>query len=397
MARPARREGPALTWVEVARTVEEVLALRQVWETLQTPFVTSDLEFVLAYLRNAAGAVRPHAVVLHDDDGPVALASCRVEDVPLPARLGPKTVLEPTVRSLTVTYGGLMGRVDETTAPQLLGALAGSVEPGEVDVVRLRMLDVDSPARTAALAGAPFFRREHFPTRMAHWRAEIPGSLDEFLARRSRRRRESVRRYAKRLERTYGDEARVEVFRTRDGIDRLFADSAHIHQETYQAVLGVGFSDERVQRALTELAMDRAWFRGYVLYLQEKPAAFWHGNAYRGVFGIGATGFDPAFADARPGTYLLMKAVEDLASDGSIHTLDFGFGDAEYKRHFGDECRWEEDVLLFQPRIRPLALGLTRTAFQGATKAARGAAERAGAVGRLRQRRRSRAAEQATR
>jgi Acetyltransferase (GNAT) domain len=384
-----------VTRVEVTRTVDEVFAIRPVWEALQSPFVTSDLEFVLVYLRNTPGTIRPHAVVLHDDAGPVALASCRIEDVSHPARLGPRTVFEPTVRALTVTYGGFMGRVDETTAPRLLTALEESVEPGEVDLIRLRMLDVDSPAHAAALAGPPFFRREHFATRMAHWRAEIPGSLDEFLARRSRRRRESVRRYSRRLERTYGDRARVEVFRSRDGIDRLVADSALVHRETYQSVLGVGFSDERVQRGLTELAMDRGWFRGYVLYLDGTPAAFWHGNAYKGVFGIGATGFNPAFADARPGTYLLMKAVEDLAADESVHTLDFGFGDAEYKRHFGDECRQEEDVVLLEPRLRPLALGLSCTALQGATKAARGAAERTGALGRLRHRRRERAAGQA--
>ena len=194
------------------------------------------------------------------------------------------------------------------------------------------MLAVGSPVHTVATRSSPLLRRERFSTQMPHWQAEIPGSLDEFLARRSRRRRETVRRYSKRLEKTYGDEARVEVFRTRDQIDRLFADSALVHRETYQHVLGVGFSDASVQRALTELAMDRGWFRGYVLYLKGSPAAFWHGNAYKGVFGIGATGFDPAFADARPGTYLLMRVVEDLAADDSVHTLDFGFGDAEYKR-----------------------------------------------------------------
>jgi CelD/BcsL family acetyltransferase involved in cellulose biosynthesis len=377
-----------VTRVEVARTVEEVLALRPVWETLQSQAISSDLDFALAYIRHTPGAIRPHAVVLHDDDGPVALAACRVEDVQLPARAGPKTVIAPTVRSLTVTYGGLMGRVDETTAPQLVAAVKESVERGEVDVIRLRMLEVDSPARAAAVAGSGFLRREHFSSRMAHWRSEIHGSLDGFLAQRSRRRRESVRRYSKRLERTYGDEARVEVFRTRDGLDRLFADSALIHRETYQHALGVGFSDAAVQRALVELAMDRGWFRGYVLYLNGKPASFWHGNAYRGAFGISTTGFDPAFADARPGTYLLMKVVEDLAADGAAHTLDFGFGDAEYKRRFGDERREEEEVVLVEPRVRPLAVGLLRTTFQGTTKAAQAAAVRAGAVASLRRRRR---------
>jgi CelD/BcsL family acetyltransferase involved in cellulose biosynthesis len=384
-----------MTLVEVARTLEEIEALRSVWAPLQSPYLTSDLDFLLAYVRNTQSAHRPHAVVLRDESGPVALVAGRVEDVKLPARLGPKTVFEPIARSLTVAYGGFMGRVDATTAPPLLAALKESVEPGEVEVIRLRMLDLDSPVRTAAIAGSPFLRREHFSTRMPHWRSEIPATLDEFLARRSRRRRESVRRYAKRLEKTYGDAARVEVFRARDQIDRLFADSALIHKETYQHMLGVGFSDVRVQRALTELAMDRGWFRGYVLYLNDAPAAFWHGNAYQGVFGIGATGFDPAFADARPGTYLLMRAVEDLAADGSVHTLDFGFGDAEYKRHFGDECRQEEDVVLVEPRVRPLALNLARTTLQGTTKVARGAAERAGALGSLRRRRRERLAEKA--
>jgi hypothetical protein len=384
-----------MTLVEVARTLDEVEALRPTWAALQSPFLTSDLDFVLAYVENTPGVHRPHAVVLSDESGPVALVSGRIEDAPLPARLGPKTVLNPTVRSLTVTYGGFMGQVDGTTTPQLLAALQESVEPGEIDIIRMRMLDLDSPVRTAAIEGSPFLRREHFSAQMPHWRTQISGSLDEFLARRSRRRRESVRRYVKRLEKTYGDGARIEIFRTRDQIDRLFADSALIHRETYQHVLGVGFSDEKVQRALTELAMDRGWFRGYILYLNDAPAAFWHGNAYRGVFGIGATGFDPAFADARPGTYLLMRAVEDLAADGSVETLDFGFGDAEYKRHFGDECRPEEDVVLVERRARPLALNLARTGLQGTTKVARGAVERVGGLGRLRRRRRERLAEKA--
>jgi Acetyltransferase (GNAT) domain len=379
-----------MTVIKVARTFGEIEALRPMWETLQSPFLTSDLDFVLTYVRNTANAVRPHAVVLRDGDHPHALVSGRIEDVHLPVKLGPKAVLNPTVRSLTVTYGGCMGRVDETTASRVLAAVTESVEPGEVDVVRLRMLRVGSPVHAVAVERSPFLRRERFSTRMTHWRAEIPGSLEEFLARRSRRRRESVRRYSKRLERTYGEKARVEVFRTREQIDRLFADSALIHRETYQHVLGVGFSDQRVQRALTELAMDRGWFRGYVLYLNDAPAAFWHGNAYKGVFGIGATGFDPAFADARPGTYLLMRVVEDLAADGSVHTLDFSFGDADYKRHFGDESWVEEDVVLVEPRARPLALNLARTATLATTKVARGAAERAGALGTLRRWRRER-------
>lgn len=383
--------------IEVARSREEVLELRPAWEALQSPFVTSDLDFVLTYVRHTPTVVRPHAVVVGDEQGPFALACGRVEDVNLPAKLGTWTIVSPTVRVLTVTYGGLMGRVDETTGPGIVAAVRNSLEPGEVDVIRFRMLRVGSPQQRAVTGAAHFLRREHFSTQMAHWRAELTGSLDGYLARRSRRRRETVRRYSRRLEQTYGNAVRIEIFRNRDQLDRLFADSGLIHQETYQHVLGVGFSEERVQRALTELGMDRGWFRGYVLYLNDTPAAFWHGFAYAGVFGIGATGFAPAHADARPGTYLLMRLVEDLAADDAVHTLDFGFGDAEYKRHFGDDRWLEEDVLLVEPRLRPLALNLTRTTTLGANRLARGAAERMGGLATLRRRRRARLNEKAAR
>jgi CelD/BcsL family acetyltransferase involved in cellulose biosynthesis len=381
-----------MSWFDVARTVAEVEALRPTWESLQTPFVTSNLDFVVAYIRNAPHAARPHAVVVGPSrDEPTWLVSCRVEEVDLPARLGPKVVLKPRVRALTVTYGGFMGPLDDGAAPMLLEALSRSIEPGEVDVVRLRMLRVGSPLHAAATESSQLLRRQRFPTRVLHWRAQLPGSLDEYLAGRSRRRRESVRRYSRRLERTYGDDARVEVYRTRDGLDRLFADSALVHRETYQHVLGVGFSEERVQRALTQLGMDRGWFRGYVLYLRDRPAAFWHGNAFGGVFGIGATGFDPAYTEDRPGTYLLMKVIEDLCNDPAVHTLDFGFGDAEYKRNFGDESWVEEDVVVFEPRPRPVALNLAGTALQGTTTAARAALEKVGGLSHLRRRRRTQA------
>ena len=142
--------------------------------------------------------------------------------------------------------------------------------------------------------------------------------------------------------------------------------------------------------------MDRGWFRGYVLYLNGTPRAFWHGNAYKGVFGVGATGFDPA---------LRRRAARNVPPHARrrgprrarvVHTLDFGFGDAEYKRHFGDERRPEEDVVLVEPRRDAVALNLARSARP---RDDAGCARRAARAGRSttarRRRRRERLAEKA--
>ncbi|MGH3026983.1 MAG: GNAT family N-acetyltransferase [Gaiellaceae bacterium] len=375
-----------MTTVRVARSFEEAEELRPAWERLQNNRLTSDMDFVLTYCRHTPSVVRPHIVLLEENGEPVALAAGRLEETRLPARLGYKVVLDSRVRALTFVYGGLLG--DTASLPALLSALGDSVKRERLDLVRFRMLELGSSQHSALTDASPLLRKQRFAPRMRHWRAALPGTLDDFLAQRSRRRRESVRRYSRRLERTYGDDARVEVVRDGKGLDKLFAESKVIHRETYQHVLGVGFSDENVQRRLAELTSDRGWFRGYMLYLRDKPVAFWHGNAYRGSFGVMATGFDPAYADDRPGTYLLMRAVEDLSGDGSAKVMDFGFGDADYKRHFGDGFVEEQDVGIFERRPRTIALNAVHSTLGGATAAGRAVSDGTGALTNIRRRRR---------
>jgi hypothetical protein len=84
----------------------------------------------------------------------------------------------------------------------------------------------------------------------------------------------------------------------------------------------MAFSGDELQRSLTFLAMERGWFRSWVLYLDGRPGAFWHGEAYRGVFRIGVPGYDPALAQLRVGTFVLMKLIEDLCADETVNTLD---------------------------------------------------------------------------
>jgi CelD/BcsL family acetyltransferase involved in cellulose biosynthesis len=375
-----------VTTVRVARSFEEAEELRPAWEHLQNDHLTSDIDFMLTYCRHTPGVERPHVVVVEEDGRPVAMAAARLEETQLPAKLGYKVVLRTQLRALTVVYGGLRG--DPAHLPALFASLGRSVADERLDLVRFRMLELGSAQHETLAARIPAVRQQRFTTRLRHWRAALGGSLDEFLAARSRRRRETVRRYGRRLEKTYGDDARVEVVRDAAGLDKLFADTGLIHRETYQHVLGVGFSDENVRRRLAELTADRGWFRGYVLYLRDKPVAFWHGNTYRGTFGVTATGFDPAFSEDRPGTYLLMRAVEDLAGEGTTQTIDFGFGDAGYKRHFGDGFVEEHDVGIFEPRPKLLALNALHSGLGGATAGARAVAAGTGTLGNLRKQRR---------
>jgi Acetyltransferase (GNAT) domain len=380
--------------IEVARTPEDVEALRPVWERLEKRYINSDIDFFLTHVRHAPGVLRPHVVHLEDDDGGVGLAVGRLEDARSPTRLGYAMVFNPRVRSLTVVYGGLLGS-DEGTVARLVDAVGASLGPGEADVVRIRMLPLGSAAYEAASEGVSFLRREHFRRPVTHWRSTIPGSFDEFLAALSKERRRHVRRYAKRLQESYGDEIEISRLNSRADLDRLFADSEVVHRQTYQAKLGVGFSAGELNRRLTEACMDRGWFRGYVLYLRGQPVSFWHGNVYGGVFWSVATGYDPAYSEERPGTYLLMRLIEDLCADEDVHAIDFGFGDADYKSAFGDQSWLEEDVAVFEPSPKAVAINLGLSGLRGTVRTAQAVVKRTGQLPAARRRWRARLSERA--
>jgi hypothetical protein len=370
--------------LHVAATGEEVEALRPTWESLAGARLPSDVDLFLTFLQHSPRVVRPH-VVLVERDSARALVVARIEDFPLAARIGYGIGYTPTVRALTVVYGGFLGDVEAIGPGTVLQALGDSLSGEQLDLIRLRMLTVDSGLHSTATARAPALRVRRFAPRTTHWAARIPGSMDEFLAARSRERRKNVRRHARRLEESYGDDLEVRFFTSPDDLDRLYEDCERVHRTSYQHALGVGFASGERERRLTELSMQKGWFLAGLLYLHGEPVAFQLGTAYRGTYAASGTAFDPAHSEERPGTYLLMKVIEQLCADPAVDRLDFGFGDADYKRAFADESWVEQDVEVFEPRARPLGINVAQTAIRGTSAAARSVLDR---TGRLRDARR---------
>ena len=104
-----------MTTVHAARSFEEVEALRPVWESLEGGRLPSDIDLFLTFLEHSTRVLRPH-VVLVEDGAAKALVVARLEDFPLAAQLGYGIGYTPTVRALTVVYGGFLGDVEAVGA-----------------------------------------------------------------------------------------------------------------------------------------------------------------------------------------------------------------------------------------------------------------------------------------
>jgi hypothetical protein len=374
--------------VRVARTPEEVEAMREAWEALAVDNPAADPDHLLTLIRHSPEQLRPHVVLLERDGRAEAMAVGRVGEVLLGARLGYATVLRPRLQALVVAQGGLVG-ADEAHAGPLLAAVLDTLQHESLDVIRLRAR-VGSPAHELATTRPGALVRGRAADAVVRRRARLPETFPEYLQARSAKTRSNIQRYGRRLESRFGDGLSLRLFRTPAELPRLVRDTRAVHEKTYQHGLGAGFEDTQPARALRRLAAERGWLHAWVLYLDGVPSAFWHGTLYRRIFYTGPTGFDPQHKDLRLGTYVLAKMADHLC--GKADWMDFGMGDAEYKRHFGDESWAEEDVLIFARRPRPVVVNLARTGVLGASRAGKAALERSGKLAAARRRWRDRLA-----
>jgi hypothetical protein len=340
--------------ITVARTWDEAEALRPWFERLRPHNVDSDVDFFLTVARISPLALRPHIVLVEMPDRSPLLAVARIEQQPsrLPIRC---------TRIMRIAFGGVIGAETLEDCRLIVDVLDRAIARREADVIVFPEIAVDGPLYQAVRSAGPWWRTDRMPRRDIHWRSSIPDSLDEFLARRSNSTRYAVRRYNKRLTRAHGAQLNVREFRERVDLDGLHEDLESVAMSTYQRGLGVGYTGEPLQRALMELAATHGWLRAWVLYISGTPVAFWFGYCYQGTFSLVATGFDPAYGEHRVGQYLQMEMMDSLCRDPEVHTFDYGAGDAEYKRRFGELTTSEAEIRLYAPSMRATWMNAAHT------------------------------------
>ena len=362
---------PSPNALHVARSFAEAEELRDVWESLPWRQVDTELDFYLEVARTRDEVVRPHAIVVEVDGRPRAAVAGRVEDIRLATRLGYWTVFAPRVRSLTLALGGLALGDDDAAAQDLLVAsLLGSLAQHEADVIWLPRMPIDSPFVKAISGEAGALRSQQLPPNV-HYRLALPESFDAFLATRSRKTRKGIRQTLKQVEDAFGQELSIEVIRDVSEAERMFDALDQVATNTYQRGLGVGFVNSAEQRALIESALARGLYRTYLLNISGRPVAFWTAWDYRGTIFIHTTAYDPDYASFSVGVYLLVKVIDELCGEDRIETIDFGHGEAPYKRQFGSESSVETDLYIFGPTVKSIGIKVTRASIAATDRGAR--------------------------
>jgi hypothetical protein len=324
----------------------------------------ADPDVVLELARARGGEFRPYAIVVRRDEQIVAAATMRIDLVDLAVRVGHRQAYRLRRPGLVAQHGGVFDGGDREGADALVAAIRTALREENLTAAMLPRVRGGSAVLESVHTVSPWLR-SHFEQQEIHRRTTIPGSRDEFAAALSRNTRRNISRAEKSLRRRI-DQLTVRLYSSEDELDEALAELERVASRTWQRRAGGGFTASPVELALYRAAISRDAFRAWILYDGSLPIAFLHGYAFGGGFSGRYMGYDPAYADCRPGLYLFFQLVRDLCADERIAFYDFGPGDSQFKRSLGDEEWTESDVVLFAAHPGAVLVNVTRSTVSAA-------------------------------
>ena len=360
--------------ISILNTWSSLQGVSQRWrEWQQNP--NADIEFVKFIMEIRPECEHPYVMCVQHGNETEALLIGRLEHPRVSIRVGYLQVAQPELRVISFLYGGLLGTLNQESSDALVRAIVDRIAHRDADAAFFSHVRQGSPLALSLQSIPGIFRRDTVSTVQPHRSLRIPQSVDAFYAGLSTKVRKNQKWQAKKLLESFAQRVEVRCYTKVGDLGTLFRDVDQIASTTYQRGLGVGFADTPEMRGRMQLAARKGWLQAFVLYLADKPGAFWIGTRYRNCFFSDFMGYDATNAKYSPGMYLVVKGIEHFCEESEserIAEIDFGLGDAQYKQVLGTDAWLEESSYIYSLNLRGAVLNLSRTITGVVDKGARG-------------------------
>jgi hypothetical protein len=350
--------------IKAFRSFEEIENIRDVWSCWQRE-PTIDLDLFLATQPWDPPKVRPQVIVLYRNGSPEAMLVGIVSGREFKVRLGPWNFGLANARFFQVIPGGAMGHLNSENCDALIGEVLRSLREGEIDVAVLMRIRAGSPLRSSALGRPGLLSRDYSPQTNNLRYMVLPDNKEACYDVLSPKSRHQFRKKTRRLMAAYPDKVQTICFRHVDELNRLVDDVEEVAKSSFQRGLGGGFIDSPLVRQALRIEAQKNAMRGFVLYVDARPCAFWLGSLCYSTFHLSCGAYNPEFHRFSPGTLLLMKVFEHFCSNSgeeNVSEINLGVGDFRYKEELSNRTVEQVTVHVFAPNLKGFGLNVLRAA-----------------------------------
>lgn len=344
--------------IRTLRSIEELQEIRSYWESWRG-HRDSDIDIFTTVVRTGSETIRPHVIALYRNGLPDAILIGRIDIGPISNMNLGYLRFTPKARQLYLVYGGLRGHISRDNVELFIREICDTLKRGEAEAAYFNYLRDDSFLFRMAKEYPSFFCRDRTETTLEHFSVVLPPTGDQFKRSLSRRLKRNKERWKKML-REHPGAVEIKTFHSIDDVTNLVNDLEQVASGTYQRKLGFGFMNTPQHVELLRTHALKEWLRAYILYIEERPCAFWVGYVNNEKFYGDYVGYLPDVAKYSPGLFLMVKLMEEFCGNG-IKEIDFGRGAAQYKSTLSNKSYQEKCVYIFGPSLKMVCLNLLRT------------------------------------
>jgi len=242
--------------------------------------------------------------------------------------------------------------------------LLGFLKSQQVNLIGLDCLELES-AWFGSLETQS--RSKSFPYRLKISPAQalrsirFEGDFESYLGHMAKKTRYNLRRAVSQFEKKSNECARVECVSSPDQVKAFLDSLDYVYNRSWQASLygGKKRNSDNATLQYTVLA-ESGLLRSFILYKGEEAIAFIRGFQYANHYYYEEIGYVQDYRGLEPGTVLNFLAIKMLFEHSKPDCLDFGFGENDYKRKFGNHETTAATANLLVPASKAgLILGLS--------------------------------------
>lgn len=295
--------------------------------------------------------VQPHIMLVRSASQAMTILIGRCITRAIRCKLGYTTVPNMKLRCLDILRGGVIGDESDHAIGVLAVYLNGMLESGAIDLIAANYLPAEHRLRAEFMVNAKAMSIVSSPPTVNHRFTLTPGSFADTMKQLSGKRRYQVRRENRLLMEHFDQDVQfVELARVEE-VDQAIGWASNIARHTYKRSLGAGCRDDAKWRTILQSDALAGRLRAWFLICRGEPIAYVLASVHDRVCFVDDLGFLPQYARLSPGKNTLVRAIERLCEQG-MGCVDYGIGDAEYKRVFGTTSDREATLHVYAGTVR---------------------------------------------
>jgi hypothetical protein len=357
------KELPAGYTIQILKSIEEIKKVKSFWEEKQT-HPDGDIDLFINIINSKKEFVYPYIILILLNKKPEAMMVGIIEKKMINVYISYKMLSGPKLRILTIIPERIFGNQNFTCSHFFVLELVASLKHKETDLVQLENFNIDSHIFKKAKTKPGFLYRDYYPETISHWKTVLPGTIDELFSDMGSKQRHELFRKERRIQEDSRGKITFCCYKVEGEIYRLCNDIENVSRYSLKDIIGYGFIINTKNKNYLSISAKRGWLRGYLLYIDEKPCAYYICHIYKEIFYFRSSGFNERYKNCSPGVVLLKHVLEDIYKhEKNIKEIDWGIGDQKFKKHLGNYSTKVGSLYIFPQTLYGFLLNCTKSSL----------------------------------